>query len=334
MKRIISFTLALVLALSLCVPALALTLTPQLDKTSVAAGEDVSVTLSLDEQIDDITGAEIRVYFDGTLFDYKDGTAITNATIVKNVKTDGTDGRKYMLINYIDITGYGMIPSGTFATLNFTAKADIADTKDTSFSALIAKSVMVDSAQSANTTEVPISVTVTPAMPDGYVVTAAAAESAEMNSTVTVPLSIKNKANESYNAYYLEVTYDTAYLTYSGISVAGTSERSTVDTATAGTLKIAGVSNAGMTSGENVILLTFDTITKSGETDVTVSTAKIDDKANANAQDAPDATISNPTTKVTINARTFSVTLPEGFTGPATVTEGEDYVFTQNDLTV
>lgn len=334
MKRIISFTLALVLALSLCVPALALTLTPQLDKTSVAAGEDVSVTLSLDEQIDDITGAEIRVYFDGTLFDYKDGTAITNATIVKNVKTDGTDGRKYMLINYIDMAGYGTIPSGTFATLNFTAKADIADTKDTSFSALIAKSVMVDSAQSANTTEVPISVTVTPAMPDGYVVTAAAAESAEMNSTVTVPLSIKNKANESYNAYYLEVTYDTAYLTYSGISVAGTSESSTVDTATAGTLKIAGVSNAGMTCGENVILLTFDTITKSGETDVTVSTAKIDDKANANAQDAPDATISNPTTKVTINARTFSVTLPEGFTGPATVTEGEDYVFTQNDLTV
>lgn len=333
MKRIVSFTLALVLALSLCVPALALTLTPQTNKSSVAAGEHVSVTLSLDEQIDVITGAAVWVYFDDTLFDYKDGTAITNATINKNVQT-GTDGRKYMLINYIDMNGYGTIPSGTFATLNFTAKADIADTKTTSFSALIAKSVMVGSAQSANTTEVPISVTVTPAMPDGYVVTAAAAESAEMNSTVTVPLSIKNKANESYNAYYLEVTYDTAYLTYSGISVAGTSESSTVDTATAGTLKIAGVSNAGMTCGENVILLTFDTITKSGETDVTVSTAKIDDKANANAQDAPDATISNPTTKVTINARTFSVTLPEGFTGPATVTEGEDYVFTQNDLTV
>lgn len=52
--------LAIILMISLCVSAFALSLTPTADKTSIAQGETITVTLSFDEQIEDIASAEAR----------------------------------------------------------------------------------------------------------------------------------------------------------------------------------------------------------------------------------------------------------------------------------
>lgn len=54
--------LAIILMISLCVSAFALSLTPTADKTSIAQGETITVTLSFDEQIEDIASAEARLY--------------------------------------------------------------------------------------------------------------------------------------------------------------------------------------------------------------------------------------------------------------------------------
>lgn len=62
---------------------------------------------------------------------------------------------------------------------------------------------------------------------------------------------------------------------------------------------------------------------------MTVTSAKVDAKANAKMQNAPTATLT--TAEATIKVGGYMVTLPEGFTGPTTVNPGENYTFTAKD---
>lgn len=69
MKRVTSFLLAMLLTLGLCVPALALT--PTTDKKIVKAGEEVQVTLTTDQAMQNIVTLQAAIYWDGSVFDYK-----------------------------------------------------------------------------------------------------------------------------------------------------------------------------------------------------------------------------------------------------------------------
>ena len=58
MKKVLSLVLAVVLAFSTAVTAFAQSFTPAVDKTAVKAGEDVTVTLSFEEALVDVTSFE------------------------------------------------------------------------------------------------------------------------------------------------------------------------------------------------------------------------------------------------------------------------------------
>lgn len=327
MKRITATALAILMVLNLCVSAFALTLSPVADKNSVAPGEDVTVTLSLDEAISDVTALEAKLYFDQDKFTFKSGTSeVSGVTVNKTVQTEEDSGKPYILVNYIEMTGRGSVPAGSYATVTFTASEAIKDVSKAAFSALIASSLMVDGSSSANTEEVSVSVTVTPASTEvkGYAVAASAVNpSITVNDKAQVELKISNKDVKTYNAYYMEVSYDTSVLAYESIA---STDAKVIDSN--GTLKIVGY-GADKTCGTDNIVLTF-TGKATGEAKVTVTSAKVDVKANAAAQNAPAANITTDVATITVGG--YQVTLPDDFTADSMVAEpNKDYTFTAKD---
>lgn len=326
MKRITATALAILLVLNLCVSAFALTLSPVVDKNSVAAGEDVTVTLSLDEAISDVTSLKAKLYFDQDTFAFKSGTSeVSGVTVNQTVQTEKDSGKPYIAVNYIDMSGRGSVPAGSYATVTFTASEAIKDVSNAAFSALIASSLMVDSSSSANTKEVSVSVTVNPASTEvkGYAVAASAENSSiTVNEEARVALKISNKDVETYNAYYMEVSYDTSILTYEGINTdAAVTDKN-------GTLKIAGYGDNKNCGTDNIVLTFAGKAT--GEAKVTVTSAKVDARANAAENDAPAATITTDAATITVGG--YQVTLPDGFTAAGMVAEpNKDYTFTAND---
>lgn len=333
MKRVTSFLLAVLLTLSLCVPALALT--PKADKEIVKAGEDVNVTLTIDEAMSRISSMQACVYFDGDVFTYKSFTADKEEqmTIYRTDRTSD-DGRTYRTIDYVS-NGKGKFAAGDeFAVFTFTAKKDINVSKQANFSAYITfrGSLKEDNTpleEDNVTAEKTLSVTVTPAStePEGYAVAASAVNpSITVNDDAQVALKISNTAVTTYNAYYMEVSYDAAKLTYKSVTPA---DATIIKDETNGTLKIAGY-GADKTCGTDNIVLTF-TGKATGAATVTVISAKVDVKANAAEKDAPAATLL--TKEATITVGGYQVTLPDGFTADSMVANpGEDYTFTANDV--
>lgn len=330
MKRITATALAILLVLNLCVSAFALTLSPTVDKNSVAAGEDVTVTLSLDEAISDVTSLKAKLYFDQDTFAFKSGTSeVSGVTVNQTVQTEKDSGKPYIVVNYIEMSGKGSVPAGSYATVTFTASKAIKDVSNAAFSALIASSLMVDGSSSANTKEVSVSVTVNPASTEvkGYAVAASAENSSiTVNEEARVALKISNKDVETtYNAYYMKVSYDAAKLTYMSVTPA---DATIIKDETNGTLKIAGYGD-NKTCGTDNIVLTF-TGKATGEAKVTVISAKVDASANAAENDAPDAKITTDAATITVGG--YQVSLPDGFTGDSMVANhGQNYTFTATD---
>ena len=327
MKRITTTALAILMVLNLCVSAFALTLSPTVDKNPVAAGEDVTVTLSLDKAISDVTALEAKLYFDQDKFMFKSGAGTVNGvTVNETVQTEKDSGKPYIVVNYIEMSGKGSVPAGSYATVTFTASKAIKDVSNAAFSALIASSLMVDGSSSANTKEVSVSVKVTPASTEveGYAVAASAENSSiTVGETAQVALKISNSDEtiKTYNAYYMEVSYDTNVLTYKGINT------DAAVTDNNGILKIADYGK-DKTCGTDNIVLTFAG-KATGEAKVTVTSAKVDVKANAAEKDAPAATITTGAATITVGG--YQVSLPDGFTGAGTANPGEDYTFTAKD---
>ena len=328
MKRITATALAILLALNLCVSAFALTLSPVVDKNSVAAGEDVTVTLSLDKAIPDVTSLKAKLYFDQDTFAFKSGTSeVSGVTVNQTVQTEKDSGKPYIAVNYIEMSGKGSVPAGSYATVTFTASEAIKDVSKAAFSALIASSLMVDSSSSANTEEVSVSVTVTPASAEveGYAVAASAVNSSiTVNEEARVALKISNKDVKTYNAYYMAVSYDAAKLTYMSVTPA---DATIIKDETNGTLKIAGYGDNKNCGTDNIVLTFAGKAT--GEAKVTVTSAKVDVKANAAEKDAPAAKITTDAATITVGG--YQVTLPDGFNGEGTANPGQDYTFTAKD---
>lgn len=332
MKRVTSFLLAVLLTLSLCVPALALT--PKADKEIVKAGEDVNVTLTIDEAMSRISSMQACVYFDGDVFTYKSFTADKEEQMtIYNTDRTSDDGRTYRTIDYVS-NGKGKFAAGDeFAVFTFTAKKDIDVSKQANFSAYITfrGSLKEDNTpleEDNVTAEKTVSVTVTPAStePEGYAVAASAVNpSITVNNDAQVALKISNKDIETYNAYYMEVSYDAAKLTYKSVTSA---DATIIKDETNGTLKIVGY-GADKTCGTDNIVLTF-TGKATGEAKVTVTSAKVDVKANAAAQNAPAANITTDVATITVGG--YQVTLPDDFTADSMVAEpNKDYTFTAKD---
>lgn len=121
MKRVLSVILALSLVLSLCSVAFAATLSPDTNTKTVKAGEEVTVTLKLDEKIEKIVTIAYKLYFNPDLFELESSTGWTVSDAAKADKTGS-----YYKISTMDPTSQGLTyNAGVVCTLVFKAKADV-----------------------------------------------------------------------------------------------------------------------------------------------------------------------------------------------------------------
>lgn len=321
-KRLGALALAAVMLLSLAVSAFAQGFTFASDKQKVKAGEDVTVIVKINEKIENITSFALNLYFNSELFTYKDGKSFQNAIIVKG--EEGAAPNQYKVINWIDLGGNGTIEAGDFISATFTAKKDLDTKTEAEFKVVMDKNTttMVGTAEMPRFDDSIFTVTVTPVSAAYSVSTAAVNPSITVSEDTQVALTISNDVTDKYNAYYLEVAYNSNILTYKSVAPADASV-----TDNNGTLKIVGYGD-DKTCGTDNIILTF-TGKATGQANVTVQSAKVDALSNAAEKDAPAAAIEPAT--VTIAVGSYQVTLPDDFTGAGTAAPGSDYTFTAKD---
>ncbi len=336
MKRVLSVLLAVCIIFSLSIGVFAATINVSANPSEIKAGEDVTVTLTAKEAMENYFNFEYRLYFDDSKFDLKvndKGESIgrTN-TYVTVSRAKFTDSKgSYYKISALNPTGgdFSYAAGEYLADLIFTAKSDIASTADAKFELTILESNRMDDSTgipvpAGDTAGSAVTVTVPPAAQTSKFSVAASTTTASttVGSDATVSLGVTNAATSNkYNSYYFEVSYDNTVLEYDSNNAGA------AVSAANGKLTIAGY-GADRTAP---IVLTFKGI-KTGSSAVTITRANIDEASKADAQDAPAAEITTEAVKITVTAASYNVTLDKTlFNGADTVTGGTDYTFSAND---
>ena len=133
MKKTLSILLAVVLLLSLSVNALAAEMTPTANKNTLSAGEEVVVTISLNEDIKDIVTMNYKLYFDNSVFELTKTEQVNPSINVAAREDTDKDGTFYN-ISCMDVLSEGItIARGDLCRLTFRAKTDLTENKESSF---------------------------------------------------------------------------------------------------------------------------------------------------------------------------------------------------------
>lgn len=323
MKKVLPVLLTVVLMLSLSVSAFAANLTPTVDNTDIKAGEKVTVTVNLDADIENVLTVGYNLYFDASLFDVTSSKSLVDGGTVSVSEVNSDEDGSYVALTTMDTQSGGQtLKAGPFAEIIFTAKADVTQQKNASFTVKFDEAVDSISYTTITTGHgagPAATVTVTPT----YTAAVSGGKEIMIGEDAAVSITVANGAEQSFNAYQFTLTYDPAVVTYKGVS----DTKATVNDDN-GTLTIAGY-GADKNCG-TPIAVTF-TGKASGTADVTLTEAFVDKGENAAVKDAPAAIISTPSATITVNG-SYTVSLPDWFTGADTVTPGEDYTFTAKDL--
>ena len=331
MKKVISFLLAVVLCFTLAAEAFAASVKLEAVSETVQTGQNIAVALTVDESYSDVITLETRLYYNSALFTYVSYTEDNKDVTVKATPSTDANGT-YMQVTIISATGGAAVKANEkIATLVFAAKDGVTEQTSAEFKSKIQYGKTKDGTEISASDMQTYSVTITPPAP-GYQVSVPKSISAGVNGETIVPVAVHlteangtYSASNTFNAYSFTVTYDTAMLRYKSI----TPTEAKVTELGNGKLKIAGTSHKAINGSDTAFKLTFETFAAVGAATVTVSDAKIDDKANAIDKDAPWAKAGNLTTTVTVGG--YSVTLPEGFEGKGSAAAGEDYTFKVTD---
>ena len=128
------------------------------DKTKVSAGEDITVTLTLDQALEDVTCFEYRIYYDPEKFTYVEeqssiGSACEDTTISSKPMTYGVDGQKCYSVSFVDPSANGQsLEAGKIASLTFRAVGDMNQDWKDSFNVVRAHFAKADMWTSLNET--------------------------------------------------------------------------------------------------------------------------------------------------------------------------------------
>ena len=342
MKKIISVLLTLALVLSL-VPAVFAadepTITMSADKTSVAPGETVTLTLSLDKDTV-VDGAQFKIDFDKEAYEYVKKVPDTfDDTTNENVaNVEGCVGATYLNTNPSKPTTWS---AGKLDTFTFKAKEG-ANTSAATFKLTIESLKKYNPDDPANNIkvahnvvggELTIPVTDGSVTPEGYSVSIPETKSVTTGETVEIPITISGK---DYNAYSMRIRYYTDVLELQNEAVNNEgfrlSESKGTDTNKRPFSSITLI-RYGEVAEPGVALTLKFTAKAQGTTDVTILNARVDERANSISFNAPDATITNGTTAVTVSG--YTVSLPDDFTRTGAegtvIMEGKDLTFVPKD---
>lgn len=350
MKKIVSVLLTLAMVLSLVPSVFAAdepTITMSTDKTEVAPGETVTLTLSIDQAFEaDAVGFEIS--FDNTAYTLTGAKncQASGSTRLTFTNTDIANNEGRVAAAYLQ-TGFDVNdPYHTgwaakdWASFTFTAKEGV-DASTAKFALTISK-LLTYSQDGA--TQIPVShkvvggeltipVTGGSVTPEGYSVSIPETKTVTTGETVEIPITISGK---DYNAYSVYISYYTDVLELQNNAVNNEGFRLSEEKYTDADYRpgswITLVRYGDTAQPGEALRLTF-TAKAQGTTDVTILRARVDERANSISFNAPDATITNKTTAVTVSG--YTVSLPDDFTRTDTtgtvIMEGKNLTFVPKD---
>lgn len=321
MKKILSILLTLAMVLSL-VPAVFAadkpTITMSADKTSVAPGETVTLTVSLDKElVADAVG--ISISFDTNAYtltgrkNLGSRPARLGFTNIDPANNQGAVKFFYLQTAFDkDDPSHTSFAAGDWASFTFTAKEG-ADTSNAKFTMKV-DNLLTYSDDGASQVQVPhnvagseLTIPVETAAAKGYTVSLGADKQVASGQIVEIPVAIgNNDGKNAYNAYDMTFSFDPTILT---LNMEATSIEGYRVIPGSGTVRIVRYGKAAELG--DALTLSF-VAAGQGKSDVKVTEAYVDTNANAIEFDAPAAAILDDTAVITVSG--YTVTLPDGFT--------------------
>lgn len=344
MKKIVSVLLTLAMVLSLVPSVFAAdepTITMSTDKTEVAPGETVTLTLSIDQKVA-IGGAAFEITYNSDAYTYEAAVSETYEDVdnfmpvEKGKETINDDGTAVTKVAFLALSKAFNLKAGEICQFKFTAKEASANAMSFSLKVQTLKTFGVDATPIAHNVvggELTIPVTGGSVTPEGYSVSIPETKSVTTGETVEIPITISGK---DYNAYSMRIRYYTDVLELQNEAVNNEgfrlSESKGTDTNKRPFSSITLI-RYGDAAQPGVALTLKFTAKAQGTTDVTILKARVDERANSISFNAPDATITNGTTAVTVSG--YTVSLPDDFTRTdaegTVIMEGKDLTFKPKD---
>ena len=345
MKKIISVLLTLALVLSL-VPAVFAadepTFSLRADKETAGAGDTVTLTVSFSNNgaMLEIGGLNFEIIYDEEAYTFVSATPAKAYRPYFSSSNKGTSvGNGKLAVGGIFTTSSDYpveLEDGELATYTFKAN-DVAagsasfklDVKELNTHGTTPTPI----SNKTENSELTIPVTGGSVTPEGYSVSIPETKTVTTGETVEIPITISGK---DYNAYSVYISYYTDVLELQNNAVNNEgfrlSEEKYTDADYRPGSKITLV-RYGDTAQPGVALTLKFTAKAQGTTDVTISRARVDERANSISFNAPDATITNGTTAVTVSG--YTVSLPDDFTRTDTagtvIMEGKNLTFVPKD---
>lgn len=321
MKKILSILLTLAMVLSL-VPAVFAadkpTITMSADKTSVAPGETVTLTVSLDKElVADAVG--ISISFDTNAYtltgrkNLGSRPARLGFTNIDPANNQGAVKFFYLQTAFDkDDPSHTSFAAGDWASFTFTAKEG-ADTSNAKFTMKV-DNLLTYSDDGASQVQVPhnvagseLTIPVETAAAKGYTVSLGADKQVASGQIVEIPVAIgNNDGKNAYNAYDMTFSFNPTILT---LNMEATNIEGYRVIPGSGTVRIVRYGKAAELG--DALTLSF-VAAGQGKSDVKVTEAYVDTNANAIEFDAPAAAILDDTAVITVSG--YTVSLPDDFT--------------------
>ena len=314
MKKIVSILLTLAMVLSLVPTVFAAdepTITMSADKTSVAPGETVSLTVSLDKDTV-VDGAGFKIDFDKEAYEYVKKVPDTfDDTTNENVaNANGWVRAVYLNTKPSKPTTWS---AGKLDTFTFKAKEG-ANTSTATFKLTIENLEKYNPDDPAHNIKVAhkvvggeLTIPVETAAAKGYTVSMGADKQVASGQIVEIPVTIgNNDGKTAYSAYDMTFSFDPTILT---LNMKATSIEGYRVIPGNGTVRIVRYGKAAELG--DALTLSF-VAAGQGKSDVKVTKACVDTNANAIKSDAPAAAILDDTAVITVSG--YTVSLPDGFT--------------------
>lgn len=345
MKKIISVLLTLALVLSL-VPAVFAadepTFSLRADKETAGAGDTVTLTVNFSNNgtILEIGGLNFEIIYDEEAYTFVSATPAKAYRPYFSSSNKGTSAGNGKLSVGGIITTTSAYPieleDGELATYTFKANDVAAESASFKLDVKELNTLGTTPTPISNKTEngeITIPVTGGSVTPEGYSVSIPEMKSVTTGETVEIPITISGK---DYNAYSMRIRYYTDVLELQNEAVNNEgfrlSESKGTDTNKRPFSSITLI-RYGEVAEPGVALTLKFTAKAQGTTDVTILNARVDERANSISFNAPDATITNGTTAVTVSG--YTVSLPDDFTRTGAegtvIMEGKDLTFVPKD---
>ena len=316
MKKIVSILLTLAMVLIL-VPAVFAadepTITMSADKTSVAPGETVTLTLSIDQKVA-IGGAAFEITYNSDAYTYEGAVSETYEDVDNFMSTDkgketiNGDGTAVTKVAFLALSKAFNLKAGEICQFKFTAKEANANAMSFSLKVQTLKTFGAEPTDIAHkVVGGELTIPVGTAAAKGYTVSMGADKQVASGQIVEIPVTIgNNDGKNAYNAYDMTFSFDPTILT---LNMEATSIEGYRVIPGSGTVRIVRYGKAAELG--DALTLNF-TAAGQGQSAVKVTAAYVDTNTNAIELDAPAAIVLKDTTTVTVSG--YTVSLPDDFT--------------------